>query len=192
MKFSTFVLALVAGLSIRSPAALAQTTAQAGYVAISGGAVFEPSEYNVRGDRGFAMGIAMGRQRNAALGVEAGAGFEHIPAPLEITTPGGCLGRTPCTYPSASDVNVATLGRRLIAAPATTGIYPMVSAGGGLRYASEEPEAGYRVSAHGEVGFGFALAAGSVSWTLETRFQRALLPGNMPPWTLPLMIGLRF
>jgi hypothetical protein len=69
---------------------------------------------------------------------------------------------------------------------------PIAILGAGLRYITGAPAHSPELRPFGEIGAGVAHSLGTVSLSLEARWQVAASSGGLPRWTMPVGINMRF
>jgi hypothetical protein len=158
------------------------------FAELGGGAITQESQFNVRSGVGATAAFAVGRALSEQLTLEGRLSASAFAAPQQITNPGGCLGRSPCVFPSASNVRVVTLGASGEYHSTPTPIMPLVLFGLGGRYVSEAPERGSDARPYGEVGVGLMLH----HWGLRARYQATTAGSELPKWMIPVTLDYRF
>jgi hypothetical protein len=158
------------------------------FAELGAGVITQESQFNVRSGVGATAAIAVGRALSEQLTLEARLSASAFAAPQEIINPGGCLGRSPCIFPSASNVRVVTIGGSGEFHSAPAPIMPLVLFGLGGRYVSEVPERGSDTRPYGEVGVGLMFH----HWGLRARYQATSAGSELPKWMIPVTLDYRF
>jgi len=155
---------------------------------LSAGIATEEEQFSVRSGHGLSGGLGIGRQLSDLFSLEARLGYSSFGAPAEIITPGGCLGRSPCVLPRASDVRITTAGLATELSSAGSGPRPVLLLGVGGRYLTESPERGADLRPYVEAGAGV-----TVGHCMVRVSYQATAPGReLPKWLMPLTVGYRF
>jgi hypothetical protein len=170
----------------------AQTVQRAAYFSVEAGLATEPEQFSVRSPFGFALAAGVGRSLSEHRAIEGRFGVELFGAPTQIISPGGCLGQVPCSLPQPSVVRVFTLAGDLLFSRHLRATGPLVIAGAGLRYITEAPEHSPELRPFAEIGAGVARAFGAARVGIEARYQLAVSGADLPQWTMPIGINVRF
>jgi hypothetical protein len=161
------------------------------FAEVSAGVITQESQYNVRsGGPGGTAAFAVGRELSEWLTLGGRLSASRFNAPPQIISPGGCFPiGTPCVFPTASNVNVATLGVTGEYHPPVTELVPLVLFGAGARFVSESPfRSSNDARPYVEVGLGGMLA----KWGLRARYQATTPGSDLPKWMIPLTLDYRF
>jgi hypothetical protein len=179
-------------LVIGSTMAHGQAPRSTTFYSVAAGIAAQPSLFGVRSNFGASLGLGVGRNIAAHSSLEARIGGEFFPAGDLRINPGTCLFEVPCQPPRPSEVRVATLAGDYVLSGGTSGIRPTLIVGLGYRYIDESPEAPSESRPFAEVGAGFARSVGGKSISLEGRLQIASASADLPRWTVPVGINVRF
>ena len=155
---------------------------------LSGGVITQESQFNVRSGVGATTAFAGGRALSEQLTLEGRLSASAFAAPREFINPGGCLGASPCIFPSASSVRVVTLGASGEYHSTSAPIMPLVLFGLGTRHVSEAPERGSDTRPYAEFGVGLM----SQQWGLRARYQATTAGSELPKWMIPVTLDYRF
>jgi hypothetical protein len=155
---------------------------------LSGGVITQESQFDVRSGVGATAAFAVGRALSELLTLEGRLSASAFAAPEEFINPGGCLGASPCIFPSASSVRVVTIGGSGEFHSVPTPIMPLVLFGLGGRYVSEAPERGSDTRPYAEVGVGLMLH----QWGIRARYQATTAGSELPKWMIPVTLDYRF
>jgi hypothetical protein len=158
------------------------------FAELGGGVITQASQFNVRSGIGATAALAVGRTLSEQLTLEGRMSGSAFPAPQQFTNPGGCLGRSPCIFPSASSVRVITIGGSGEFHSTPEAITPLVLLGLGTRYVTEAPERGGDTRPYGEVGVGLMFS----HWGLRARYQATTAGSDLPKWMIPVTLDYRF
>jgi hypothetical protein len=158
------------------------------FAELGGGVITQESQFNVRSGIGATAAFAVGRSLSDQLTLEGRMSASAFPAPQQFTNPGGCLGRSPCIFSSASSVRVITIGGSGEFHSTPEPITPLVLFGLGGRHVTEAPERGSDTRPYGEVGVGLMLR----HWGLRARYQATTAGSELPKWMIPVTLDYRF
>ena len=189
-KLSLFAGALLtAGHSIL----LAQMGEHASYYAVSAGIAAQPELSGVRSVLGGSVDLGVGRTVSAHGALEARIGGQYFSAGDRYISPAACFDETvPCRLPQPSAVKVLTIAGDYVISGSRNGAGPALIAGVGYRYVDESPEVPSELRPFAEVGASVARSLGSKTVGLQGRFQFATASPDLPRWTIPIGINVRF
>jgi len=172
--------------------AIGQGNGSRPFFSIAGGVAAQPPLPGVRSVLGGALDVAVGKFVATHHGFEARVGTQFFPRGDARITPAGCLDVIPCHLPLPSAVRIVTLAGEYVRAVAANGAGPIFIAGLGYRYTNESPEAASEARPFAEVGAGLARSFGTKTIGLEGRLQFAVASADVPRWTVPIGINVRF
>ena len=179
-------------LGANHTSAFAQATPPASYFSVAVGMSIQPAELGVRSNYGVGFSAGIGTGVAARSSVEVRVGGQLFPEGDAYISPGTCWPEVPCDPPNPSEVRVLTVAADYILFEKTRGLGPTLILGVGYRHISEEPEARPESRPFAEVGAGFSWPVGSTNLGLEGRLQLARASANMPNWTFPIGVNIRF
>jgi len=187
------VAALVAGM-LAPRVMQAQFALGATYIEIGGGVAFQPDTigaHDVRDRTGVAGTLAVGRYASPHLAYEGRLAFEHFGLTQELLPP--CPVGLPDCGIRSHEVKDLTLGVDAQLSTNHAAAAPLLIVGAGVRRIQQlEQVAGPQVAPYAELGGGINVPLGGVALALEGRIQLSSVRDDLPRWTAPITLGLRF
>jgi len=183
--------ALALAFAVHASAAPAQLSHSRNYLGVDAGLSFDRSAFSVRSGIGLSAGGLVGRQVGQHAAAEVRFGFEHFGAPERIISPGGCLGTVPCVLPTPERIQIAALDLDMVASGSFGHAVPYMLIGAGGRYVNAHPGRS-EVRPAVELGAGLGIPIGGPTVSIEVRYQLAKSNAELPGWTLPLALAIRF
>jgi hypothetical protein len=170
----------------------AQATLPSSYLSGEIGVALEPGQFSVRSPLGYSVAAGIGRQLSAHGALEGRFGGEFFDSAPEFVSPGGCLAQGPCVRPLASPVHIITFAGNLVVSGDLRQGRPLMVVGAGFRHITESPEHPPELRPFAEIGGGIARSDRAYSIGLDVRLQLAASTANLPRWTLPCGLSVRF
>jgi hypothetical protein len=188
LRVSLLAYALASSLFL-SPGLAAQAALPSSYLAVEVGAALEPTQFGVRSALGYSVAAGIGRQLSARGAVEGRLGGEFFSPDYDSPA---CLGQLPCDRSLSSPVHVITFAANLLLSGDLRQGRPLFVVGAGFRHIAEAPEHPPELRPFAEIGGGIARSDRAYSIGLDVRLQIAASSANLPRWTMPCGLNLRF